>query len=405
MEIRLIKTEEAYREALGRLESLALQDPDQGTNEADQLDVLSLLVEEYEKRRYVFDTPDPISAIEFRMSEQGLRQRDLIPILGSRSRVSEVLGRKRQLTLPMIRALSEGLGIPTQLLVRPIEDLDGETAKFDWRKFPVKEMQKRGWLIARGDTNHKDIERLVRDFLERAGKSAESMPLYRRKLKGLGADSLDDSAACSTFAWIARILQRSLETRDMPAFSIDSLSMGFLHDLAKLSCVKNGAIAAIKALREIGIAVVVEPRLPRTLMDGAAMLNSKMQPVIGLTLRFDRVDYFWFTLLHEVAHVWKHLNMAGEAFVDRIDTEESGSRFEKEANRIARDALIPREAWARSAVRLQSSAESIKNFAEELGVHSAIVAGRVRFESGDFQKYTNLLGQGSIRKQFPDVSF
>lgn len=405
MQTRLIKTEEAYRGALRQMEALALQDPDQDTVEADQLGVLALLIEDYEKRQYIFDAPDPISAIEFRMSEQGLRQRDLIPILGSRSRVSEVLGRKRQLTLPMIRALSEGLGIPAELLVRPIEDLEGSTNEFEWRKFPFKEMQKRGWLATTNRADEKAVEKLVRDFLEKAGRSAESVPLYRRALKGLGAGTLDDSVAYSTFAWVARVLQRSLEVRSAPSFSIDSLSMDFLHSLAKLSRTRNGAAAAIERLREIGISVVVEPRLPKTLLDGAAMLNNRMQPVIGLTLRFDRIDYFWFTLIHEAAHIWKHLNMAGEAFVDRIDSEEGNDRFEKEANRIARDALIPREIWARSAVRLQPSIASIKDFAEEIEVHPAIVAGRVRFESSNFSKYTGLLGQGAIRKQFPDVSF
>ena len=405
MQIRLIKTQEAYREALQQLEILALQDPDQGTKEADQLGVLSLLIEDYEKRQYAFDTPDPISAIEFRMAEQGLRQRDLIPILGSRSRVSEVLGRKRQLTLQMIRALSEGLGIPTDLLVRPIEDLEGAANRFEWRKFPVREMRKRGWLADADRASDMGIEKLVRDFLEKAGRSAESIPLYRRTLKGLGVDTLDDRAAYSTFAWVARVLQRSLEMGGTSSFSIESVSEDFLTSLAKLSRVENGPSIAIVKLREIGISVIVEPRLSKALLDGAAMLNNKMQPVIGLTLRFDRIDYFWFTLLHEVAHVWKHLNIAGEAFVDRIDSGEENDRFEKEANRIARDALIPREIWARSAVRLQPSIEAIKDFAEELEIHPAIVAGRVRFESENFSRYAGLLGQGAVRKQFPDVNF
>lgn len=403
MQTRLIKTEEAYRDALLQLEALALQDPDKDTPEADRLGVLALLVEDYEKRYCTFDAPDPISAIEFRMSEQGLRQRDLIPILGSRSRVSEVLGRKRPLTLPMIRALSEGLGISVELLVRPIEDLEGSVGSIEWQKFPLKEMRKRGWVSAQSD--EKSVEKIVRDFLEKAGRSVESAPLYRRALKGMGTESLEESVTYSTFAWVARVLQRSLDDLNTPNFSIGNISPEFLRDLAKLSRVKNGPVVAIKKLREVGIITVIEPRLPKTLLDGAAMLNSKMQPVIGLTLRFDRIDYFWFTLLHEVTHIWKHLNIAGEAFVDRLDLDEGNDRYEKEANRIARDALIPRDIWGRSAVRLQPSIESIKDFAEEIDVHPAIVAGRVRFETGDFRKYTGLLGQGAIRKHFPGIRF
>src|ERR1700730_19279973 len=117
MNYRVIKNDEDYESALADAERLVANDPAPGTNEGDHLELLTVLIEDYEKRQFQFDLPDPIQAIEFRMEEQGLRQKDLVPMLGSRSRVSEVLSGKRPLTVAMIRSLSVGLGIPAEVLV------------------------------------------------------------------------------------------------------------------------------------------------------------------------------------------------------------------------------------------------------------------------------------------------
>jgi HTH-type transcriptional regulator / antitoxin HigA len=115
---KVIKTETEYEAALAEIENLMDLDPDPGTPEADQLELLALLVEDYESKRFEIAPPDAIEAIKFRMEQQGLIQRDLVPYIGSRSRVSEVLNGKRTLTLPMIRALHEGLGIPLESLIQ-----------------------------------------------------------------------------------------------------------------------------------------------------------------------------------------------------------------------------------------------------------------------------------------------
>jgi HTH-type transcriptional regulator / antitoxin HigA len=407
MHIRIIRTEDAYRTALAHVEQLAMQDPEHGSKEAEELELLALLIEDFEKKHYSFDRPDPISAIEFRMEEQGLRQKDLIPLLGSRSRVSEVLSRKRPLTLPMIRSLSEGLGIPTDLLIQPVDSAaQDQVVEPEWSKLPFREMQKRGW-IPQGKTNNPAVvEQMVRDFLASAGQALETVPLYRRNLRGLGLNPEDERGIYSTLAWTARVLQRSNQIKGIKkGFRIDDLSDDFLLDLARLSRHTDGPIRAINELAKVGITVIVEPSLPSTLIDGAAMLNKHLQPVIGLTLRYDRVDYFWFTLMHEVAHVWKHLNTPKDAFVDRMDAGEERERTEKEANRIAREALIPRSIWNRSIAKLNPSTDSINHFALEIGVHPAIVAGRVRHETGAFNRYASLLGQGTVRKLFNGIYF
>ncbi len=89
-----------------------------GSPEGDRLDVLATLVEAYEERRFPIEAPDPIEAIQFRMEQMGLTRKDLEPILGSRARVSEILNRKRPLTLPMIRRLAADLKIPADVLIQ-----------------------------------------------------------------------------------------------------------------------------------------------------------------------------------------------------------------------------------------------------------------------------------------------
>lgn len=116
MNIKLIKTEEDYKLAINRLE--VVFDAPIGTPESDEADVLALLVDEYEKQHYPIEAPDPIEAIKIRMEEMQLKQADLIPEIGGKSRVSEILNKKRKLTVEMIRNLAVRLNLSAGLLVR-----------------------------------------------------------------------------------------------------------------------------------------------------------------------------------------------------------------------------------------------------------------------------------------------
>lgn len=116
MNIKPIKTEKDYQAALNRLEEIF--DASEGTPESDELDVLGILVDEYEKEHYPIESPDPIEAIKIRMEELNLRQTDLVPEIGGKSRVSEVLNRKRRLTIQMIRKLKDRLNLSAELLIR-----------------------------------------------------------------------------------------------------------------------------------------------------------------------------------------------------------------------------------------------------------------------------------------------
>lgn len=117
MDIRPIRTKADHRAALKEVERL--WDAEPGTKAGDRVDVLVTLIEAYEAKHYPIPAPDPVAAIAFMMDQKGLTRRDLEPALGSRGRVSEILARKRPLTLPMVRALSALLDIPTDILVQP----------------------------------------------------------------------------------------------------------------------------------------------------------------------------------------------------------------------------------------------------------------------------------------------
>jgi HTH-type transcriptional regulator/antitoxin HigA len=116
MDIRPIKTEADYRAALKEVEMMMLAKSD--TDDGEKLDVMVTLIEAYEARHFPLDLPDPVEAIKFEMERKGLTVKDLEPMIGRSNRVYEILNHKRPLTLPMIRKLHDGLGIPAESLIK-----------------------------------------------------------------------------------------------------------------------------------------------------------------------------------------------------------------------------------------------------------------------------------------------
>ena len=119
MEIKPIKTDEDYKFVLKQIEKLFNAAPD--TNEGDRLEVLTTLVKAYEDKHYNIPMPDPVEAILYHLESRGMTRRDLEPFIGSRARVSEILNRRRSLSLKMIRKLSTGLGISPEILIQPYD--------------------------------------------------------------------------------------------------------------------------------------------------------------------------------------------------------------------------------------------------------------------------------------------
>jgi HTH-type transcriptional regulator/antitoxin HigA len=396
MVTKVIRSEVQYHSYLDEIQELIALGAGLNDKQRDKLELLTVLVEAYENAKYPVETPDPIDAIHFRMSEKGLKQADLIPYFGTSSRVSEVLGRKRPLTVQMIRALSIGLGISAEVLVGlSVPDADTRTNTIDWSSFPFKEMVRRGWLKNIANQSKSTVEDVVKNFILDAGLQFGAAS-FRRTLAG---EAESPTTRYALYAWLARVIQKARErTPLLGNFSKESLSANFLRELAQLSWSDKGPYLAIEYLEKHGIAVVIEPHLKGTLLDGAALKDVDGKPIIGLTLRHDRLDNFWFTLLHEVAHIWKHVDNE-DAFLDDLDAP-SEDRREAEANRLAKEAFIPRLIWKRSDAFISPSKESIDKLSRELKIHPAIIAGRLRKEIGNYQQFSDLIGLGQVRAMF-----
>jgi Predicted transcription regulator containing HTH domain len=391
--IKVIKTEDQYHLYLNEVHQLMVEMPALNTPQSERLELLTVILEDYENKKPPVEAPDPIDAIKFRMEELGLKQIDLVPYLGSRSRVSEVLSGKRPLTVQMIRELTNHLGISSDTLLGVNAKEESKKTFIDCSKFPVKEMMKRGWL--KKLTNKAfDVENIVLSYIDSAGLNFENTA-FKRTLKG---DGVSPATQYSLYAWLARITLTSRENKHkLGVFDPSFLTADFFHDLAQLSWFEKGPLLAIEFLEKHGIAVIIEPALKGTLLDGAALKDVDGTPIIGLTIRFDRLDSFWFTLLHELAHIWKHVS-TNDAFFDDFKVA-SCNQYEAEANRIAQDSFIPRSIWKRSDAYLKPTKENIDMLARQLKIHPAIIAGRVRKEKG-YDQLVDFVGQGDVRKIF-----
>jgi HTH-type transcriptional regulator/antitoxin HigA len=170
-----------------------------------------------------------------------------------------------------------------------------------------------------------------------------------------------------------------------------------MREVARLSYFEDGVTLAREYLAKSGIHLLAEKHLPRTYLDGAALITPDERPLIALTLRYDRLDNFWFTLAHELAHVALHLEGGAEAFFD--DLEAGGtSPMERDADRLASDALIPESAWQGARLNRHSTAAQIRALSAELRISPAIVAGRIRHEADDHRILWQMLGKNQVRR-------
>lgn len=394
MEPRIIKTEEQYRRYIDEVARLAAIDPDAESDEGARLELLAKLAEDYEKERFPFAEPDPVDAIRFRMEQQGLRQKDIADLLGGRNRASEILSGKRPLTLPMIRALHERLAIPSELLIREPHVSYGVLEDIRPADIPLALLVKRRWI---------DATSSAADLLARFLAPSAS-PVLLKQVATFGASARTNRT--HVWLWLSRVREIA-ESR--PAiqrrYHPETFNEEVLRYIARLSWMEHGPRLAVEFLEERGMIVVVEPHLPSTHLDGAALLSRSGAPVIGLTIRHDRLDNFWFTLMHELVHAWKHLTRDGRTIIADENIERTGEleAVENEANTLAADIFIPPAVWERSEVARTPSAESIAALAGQLQINPAIVAGRVRHELGRFSVFTGMVGHRSVRKLFPDV--
>ena len=192
-------------------------------------------------------------------------------------------------------------------------------------------------------------------------------------------------------AWRMCVLRQARTLNIAKEYRHGTITPTWLRELAKLSTFDEGPKLAREYLARHGITLVIEKHFKRTFLDGAAMLDND-RPIVALTLRHDRFDNFWFALLHELAHVAKHLTPESPVFIDDLDRS-NPQEVEAEADAMAQEALIPEKSWRTAKVRQTLLSEDAISFADEISVHPSIVAGRLRHEEKNFRLLSHLIGK------------
>ena len=261
----------------------------------------------------------------------------------------------------------------------------------------LKHARAHGWLDKADQSDDSGISQLRRAVAEHVGEYGTP------SLLRTGLNVTDHTEDWLLLAWKAQVTRTALNIMQRNRIKYRPLDVSWLKDLVRLSALDDGPMQAKALLAQRGIVLIIEPQIVGMKIDGAAFLVDEI-PVIGMTLRLDAVDNFWFTLLHEVAHVILHYRTGlASGFFDDVDNP-AIDELEAEANRFASSMLIPDELWKRSPARIAKAAEPIERFAKQLGIAPAIVFGRVRMERQNYKLFSNKIGRGQVRRQFSPVT-
>ncbi len=394
-QIRVIKTQSDYDDAFARLSVLMDDDIKTGSSKEAELELLALVIEAFERNKVAPVTPDPIAAIQFRMDQMGLGKKDMIPYFGSLPKASEVLSRKRPLSLAMIRQIHKGLGISAEILLSETDcavNLDDDP-QYDYKKFPWQEMIDRGYMkrmtdCARQAKEH--AEEFFKTWAQDILPSSKSLAFLRAPIHQNNARIMDEYAL---LVWRIAVLKKARQKKSAlkVTYKDNAITEEWLRDLVKLSRFEQGPLLAVQHLADIGIILVIEEHFKKTYLDGAAMLDGN-SPVVALTLRHDRIDNFWFALLHELMHVQKHLKPEHSFIADNLDDKMRTSIEEQQADQGAQEALIPKAIWEASEVCINPTMINTHALADQLRIHPAIVAGRVRHHSNNWRLLKGIAG-------------
>ena len=256
----------------------------------------------------------------------------------------------------------------------------------------LKHARNHGWLKGGGANDENAISQLKRHIAEHVGDYGTPSLLRT----GLNVEDHTDDWVL--LAWKAQVTRRAKAIIDEKKLRYSPLNVAWLMELVRLSCLAEGPSRVAQLLEAHGIVLIIEPYVPGMKVDGAAFLVDDV-PVVALTLLRDRLDNFWFTLLHEVAHVILHYRTGlASGFFDDVEHNHR-DEFEAEADRFAGNLLIPEAIWSRSPARITKSAEPVLRLAKQLSISPAIIFGRIRLERKDYAIFADKIGHGKVRKQ------
>jgi HTH-type transcriptional regulator/antitoxin HigA len=337
----------------------------------------------------------PLVLIKARIAN-GLTQLDLAQRLGVKEQQIQKYEAEQyeSVSLRTLVRIAEILKINIQadVQIREFESSD----LHDVNKYPFKQMLQRKWFPEFSGSLNEAVKRsatLIANLYDRAGVENIQKAFTRKSIRSVSHFSQE-----ALNVWYARIVIKAREQHLDTFFDKNIISGPWLKQLASFSAENEGPKQAVQFLKDNGIRVVFEPQIEGTYLDGAALLVDKIYPVIALTLRYDRLDNFWFVLFHELAHIVLHLGNEFDAIFDDLDSHIEG--IEMEADLYALNISIPEPIWKKSLVRFSPSNETIINQARSLKIHPALIAGRIRRETGKYHLFNDLIGQGEIRSKF-----
>jgi HTH-type transcriptional regulator/antitoxin HigA len=271
------------------------------------------------------------------------------------------------------------------------------TEDIDWNMFPAKEMIKRGWIQLETGVGKTvaAVQAIKQYFLGSGGQYAPV--LHRKKFHGENKPN-----EYALLAWQARILEKARCEVEKGGVSEYHHTDNWIPDLVLLSRDVRGPILAKEFLASKGIILIVEKHLQGTYLDGAAMVLDTGNPVVAMTIRHDRLDNFWFVLLHELAHIALHLFDSLQMDFFDEESKGSGDSIEREADEYALESLISSQSWNSCISRFTMTPDAVLLDAERLGIHPGILAGRIRKETNNYFVFSELLGQGTVRTLFEE---
>lgn len=258
------------------------------------------------------------------------------------------------------------------------------------RHIPTRELAGRG--VISGQPIPGDLF-----FLFKNSFQSFKSPMFRASKDEIGAEESLQRAL--VLSWMSLIGFRA-KTLDLPPFSADSLTKDYLSSLVKLSVDPNNLTEIPEILRSIGIGFVVEKAIDRAKVDGAVYVNENGNPIIGMSLRYDRLDNFWFTLLHELSHLVLHLDRLSDPIIDDLHDDQPLSEIEKEANYYARETILPKKIWRRCRLKSSHKVDAVEELAQSLEIHPALVIGRFHHETNRHDLFRDILHSVSVRDYF-----
>lgn len=338
---------------------------------------------------------------------KGFSQRQLADTLGlkeqqiQRYEAEEYASANLRRLADVARALGLNINEVAEFRATSQEPLGDKNDNLAWDQFPVREMYRRNWFEGFPgslDEAVANAEELVKEFV----KGSLDKPVQSAARQHVRSGG--DVNWCALIAWQCRVIALAKKQSLKNKYNQKTITEEWLIKLTHLSRIDDWEKEVIKYLQDAGIRLVIEFHLSNTYLDGAAFLLSDGSPVIGMTLRYDRLDNFWFVLFHELIHIIKHLHKGDiESIFDDLDAKAEG--IEQEADEQAGEILVPEDRWNIALARYLRTKDSIINFSNELGIHPAIVAGKIRREANNYMILTDMVGQGEVRKLFPDGYF